>query len=329
MEKEKSLYSSNEFLKFLWKNKWFIIIITAIGIIASVITSLVMTEFYLSSAEVFPTKTSTVSFSESRNAKEGAMDFGEEEEAEQLLRIVNSSRIRNRLVNEFNLFSRYDIEEDQPNKFYFLKKEYESRVNFSRTRDGTISIDVYDEDPDTAALIANRIVDLIDTVKNEMVKERTLVTYDVVKRKYETLTRDKNVLVDSIAKLSEMGVVSSTSRGGISEALGSAKNESDREFFKKQIEINKQYGALYDALCEERENKIEKLSDMEVVYEQAESDAFVNINHKMVVELATPADKKAKPIRWLIVVISTIATFFGSIFLLLVISKIREIREEL
>ena len=257
------------------------------------------------------------------------MDFGEEEEAEQLMRIVGSSRIRNRLVNEFDLFNRYEIEQDQPNKFYFLKKEYSSRVNFQRTKDGTIAIDVYDEDPDTAALIANRIVDLIDTIKNEMVKERTLVTYDVVKRKFEELTKDKNTLVDKITKLSEQGVVSASSRGGISEALGSAKNESDRAFFKKQIEINKQYGALYDALCEERENKIEKLSDMEVVFEQAESDAFVDINHKMVVELATPSDKKAKPIRWLIVVVSALAAFFGSIFLLLVISKIKEIKSEL
>lgn len=329
MEKEKSLYSSNEFLKFLWKNKWFIIIVTIIAVIASVIGSLLMKEMFLSSAEVFPTKTSTVSFSESRNAKEGAMDFGEEEEAEQLLRIVNSSRVRNRLVNEFNLFDRYEIEQDQPNKLYFLKKEYESRMEFSRTKDGTISINVYDENPDTAAIMANRIVSLIDTIKNEMVKERTIVTYNVVKRKFEDLTKDKNALVDRITKLAEMGVVSASSRGGISEALGSAKNESDREFFKRQIEINKKDGALYDALCEERENKIEKLSDMEVVYEQAESDAFVDINHKMVVELATPSDKKAKPIRWLIVVISTLAAFFFSIFLLLVIAKIKEIKAEL
>ena len=100
---------SQNLLLFIWRKRIIIMIITGLAMIASVIISLFMTPLYRSTAIVFPTATSTVSFSEQRNAKASSMDFGEEEQAEQLLQILQSSRIRNRVVQEFDLFNHYEI----------------------------------------------------------------------------------------------------------------------------------------------------------------------------------------------------------------------------
>ena len=55
-----------------------------------------------------------------------------------------------------------------------------------------------------------------------------------------------------------------------------------------------------------------RLANMETSYEQAESDANSYLSHKFIVEKAYPAEKKAYPIRWLIVVLSTFsALLFG------------------
>ena len=166
-------------IQFIWKSKKPILIITSIAAIASIVVSFLITPLYLSSAIVFPAATSNVSFSDQRNAKAAAMDFGEEEQAEQLVQILQSSRIKDRIVSKYKLLADYEISENDPNKYYILNKAYYGDFTFNRTRFGSIQIDVLNKDPKKAAAMANDIVDLIDTVKNEMIRERTMPAFEI------------------------------------------------------------------------------------------------------------------------------------------------------
>ena len=51
-------------------------------------------------------------------------------------------------------------------------------------------------------------------------------------------------------------------------------------------------GSTFDGLERKRNEKITKLEDFKVAYEQAESDAATDFSHKFVVQRATVADKK-------------------------------------
>ena len=93
----------NDFIQFIWINRKFILLFTGAATIVSIVVSVLITPLYLSTAIVFPAASSTVSFSEQRNAKTASMDFGEEEQAEQLVQILQSSKIRDRIVSKFNL----------------------------------------------------------------------------------------------------------------------------------------------------------------------------------------------------------------------------------
>ena len=158
-------------IQFVWANRKKIIYFSAAATLLSGVVAFLMTPLYLSTAIVFPAATSSVSFSEQRNAKAAAMDFGEEEQAEQLVQILQSSRIRDKVINEFELMKHYEIDPSGANKYFKLNEAYNNHISFSRTRFGSIRIDVLDENPKLAAKIANKIVDLIDTVKNEMIAE--------------------------------------------------------------------------------------------------------------------------------------------------------------
>ena len=177
---------SQSLLLFLWNKRRVLIFITVGSALASLVISLLIKPLYLSSAIVFPAATSSVSFSEQRNAKAAAMDFGEEEQAEQLVQILQSARIKDRLVEKYDLLKHYEIESDETNKNYKLNQEYNDHFSFSRTKYGSIQIDVLDKDPKLAAKMANDIVDLIDTVKNEMINERTRPAFEINKRKIRT-----------------------------------------------------------------------------------------------------------------------------------------------
>lgn len=327
MEEKKSNKPTNELLVFLWKKRKVLFFTGLIAGIASIIISFLLPVLYESNAIVFPAATSTVSFSEQRNAKASSMDFGEEEHAEQLIQILKSSRVRNRVINKFDLPKVYEIERDDENFYHKLGKAYENHISFERTRYGSIDISVLDKDPKLAAEIANKIVQLIDTVKNELIKERTIPAYEINKRKLEQLNTEQRRLVNEMDSLSSLGVVNAEARANLFSALNESKTKEDKEFFKDKIDVNLEYGARYDALADLREFRIEKLTEQEVAYEQAESDARENFNHKFVVEWAVPSDKKAKPKRAIIVIVITFSTIFFVIIVLLIKQRLKEIKK--
>lgn len=314
-------------LVYIWRKRKILMIISGAAMVVSIVVSLLITPMFRSTAIVFPAATSTVSFSEQRNAKAAAMDFGEEEQAEQLVQILQSSRIRDKIVHQFDLMKHYDIDTTDANKNYKLMNEYASHIQFQRTRYGSIAIDVLDEDPKLAADIANKIVDLIDTVKNGMVAERTWPAFEINKRKKELLDQDlKNVLV-KMDSLADLGVVSLEGRTNLFQAFVDAKNADDRAFLKKQIDVNLKYGAKFDALESIRDEKIIKLEKFLDSYEQAESDAYAVFNHKFVVERAVVADKKDKPKRMIIVLLSTLGAFVFGVFALLIADRLKELKK--
>jgi tyrosine-protein kinase Etk/Wzc len=313
-------------LLFIWKRRKVIGLFTGLAAVLAVVISFLLTPLYRSTAIVFPAATSTVSFSEQRNAKASSMDFGEEEQAEQLVQILQSSRIRDRIVDQFDLMQHYEIDSEDKNKHFKLVKKYNNHFFFVRTRFGSIQIDVLDRDPVKAADMANKIVELVDSVKNDMVAERTLPAYEINKRKKEQMENDRDVVLKRMDSLANLGVLSLDGRSGLFQAYVDAKNAQEKAEIKKTIDVNAVNGTTYDGLEYLRNEKIKKLEEFMVSYEQAESDANTLFNHKFVVEKAVVADKKDKPKRMIIVLLATIGTFVFIVFALLVRDRLAELK---
>ncbi|MFM6934440.1 MAG: Wzz/FepE/Etk N-terminal domain-containing protein [Flavobacteriales bacterium] len=313
-------------LQFIWKNKKPIYLITGISAVISIVVSFMITPMYLSSAIVFPAASGNVSFDAQRNVKAAAMDFGEEEQAEQLVQILQSSRIKDRIVKKYHLLSDYEISENDPNKNYKLSKAYYGNFSFNRTRFGSIQIDVLDKNPKKAADMANDIVDLIDTVKNEMIRERTVPAFEINLRKKKQMEHERDSLLTRLEELAQMGVLPNDVRATLYQALVDSKSAAEKTEIQRKIDINTKYGSVYDGLEYQRNEKIVKIEDFRVSYEQAESDANAKFNHKFVVERAVVADRKEKPKRMIIVLISTIGGFIFGLFFLLIQHRIKELK---
>ncbi len=313
-------------IQFIWKNRKPIILITGIVGVVAVVVSFLITPLYLSTAIVFPAASSSVSFSEQRNVKAAAMDFGEEDQAEQLVQILQSSRIRDKIVKKFDLYKHYEIAQDDANKHFKLNQAYNGNFTFTRTRYGSIQIDVLDEDPKLAAEMANEVVDLIDTVKNEMIQERTKPAFEINRRKLAQLEGTKDSILFILDSLSGLGVVSNDIRSNLYQALVDSKNPAEKAEIKAKIDMNTKFGSRYDALEHMRNELIIKIEDFRVSYEQAESDANTQFNHKFIVEKAVVADKKEKPKRMIIVLVATIGGFVFSVFFLLIRQRLQELK---
>ena len=114
--KENSTNLNSESLLILlysWRKP--LIIVAIIAIVLSSIASLIIENKYKSIVVLFPTTTSSISkalLSETNSGKEDILRFGEEEEVEQMLQILNSDEIRDKIVEKYDLANHYDIDKD-------------------------------------------------------------------------------------------------------------------------------------------------------------------------------------------------------------------------
>lgn len=319
-------FNSIDLLGFLWKSKKVIVIVGILAVVVSSVVALMMQEKYLSTVTLYPTKSSSVTFSEVITEEQSVSKFGEEEEAEQMLQILESAVVRDKIVSHYDLMRHYDIDTSGKLKYTELMETYSDNINFERNNKGAVLIKVLDHSPDTAALIANHIANLFDSTKNTIIHERALLEYQIKKEKLFKLQNEMNALRDTMSKLTSIGVVTDEAYQGLMQAMLAANNPSSKEEYKKKLEMTEKYGSLLKSFQVKVEFLAERMATMETSYEQAETDANSNISHKFVVELASPAEKKAYPIRWLIVAVSTFMTVFFVIILLLVGEKIKELK---
>lgn len=127
--------------------------------------------------------------------------------------------------------------------------------------------------------------------------------------------------------MSSLGVISLDGRTNLFQAYVDAKNAGEKAEIKRTIDVNMKHGSTFDGLEFIRNEKIMQLEQFQVSYEQAESDANAVFNHKFVVERAVVADKKDKPKRMIIVLLSTIGGFVFIVFALLIADRIKDLQK--
>ena len=313
---------SYDLISFLWKNKNPLITIGIIALVASSIVSLLLDEKFESTVTLYPAKTSSVTFNEVITEDQSVSKFGENEEAEQMLQILESSSIRSEIIYKFDLLKHYEIDLESKYINTDLTKTYLENINFKRNNNGSVLITVLDKSPDTAALIANKIAFLFHNTKNAMIHERALTDFKIKKEKLDKITAQMQTLRDTMSKLSSLGVVTNDAYRALTEGYVNSKDSEIKKSFKTKMTMTEKYGSLLKSFQVKVEFLSERLATMETSYEQAESDATSYLSHKFIVEKAYPAEKKAYPIRWLIVVLSTFSSVLLAIVGILVKNQI-------
>lgn len=328
---ENSNFESTNILLFLHRWRKPLIIVTVLAIVASVIFSspFFITPKFKSTVILYPAATNAISkalLTENAGAQDDILEFGEDEETEQLLQILHSNRIRDKIISKYNLMDHYDIDPNSSYKHTRLYDEYEDNISFKRTEFMAVKISVLDKDPQYAADIANDIAKLLDSTKNEMQKQRAQRAFEIVKEQYLKLRNEVARMEDSLSKLREFGVHDYESQAEMINqqlAIELAKgNEAGVNRLENKLEILAKYGGPYVSLRDALEHEKKRLSMLRAKYEEAKTDAEEVLPAKFVVNSAYKAERKSYPIRWLIVVVTTLSAFLFTLILLLIIESI-------
>ena len=295
--------------------------------IASIIfsSSFFITPKYKSTVIMFPTSTNSVSkalMADNYGATQDILQFGAEEQSEQLLQILNSNKIRARIIEKYNLLEHYNISSKSKFKNTILFKKYENNIRFRRTEFMAVEIEVLDKDPQMAADIANDIAALLDSTKNTMQRERAIQGLKIVEAEYLKLKNEILKMEDSLKELRKLGINDYETQAeayNTQHAIAlSHNNASGAKAIEEKLKILSEYGSSYVSIRDALEFDKKQLSVLRTKYEEAKVDAEQELPGKFVVNSAFKAEQKSYPIRWLIILVSTLSSMLLGVVTILV-----------
>lgn len=325
-QQQDSDLSSLGLLKIIIRYRRPLLIIGILSIVMAYIFSgpLFITPLYKSTVILYPTSSNSISkllLSTNFNTNKDLLEIGEDEQTERMLQILNSNKIRDRIIEKYDLMNHYGIKPGSDYRFTRLYDAYESKIKFRRTEYMAVKITVLDKEPRLASLIANNIAELFDSTMNQMQKEVASRAFVIVENEYFKLKNEVRAMEDSLNIIRRMGINDYESQAEmlnqqLAMELAKGNNSSGVKAIEQRLSVLSEYGGTYVSLRDMLEHERKQLSQIKAKYDEAKVDATENLPHKFVVTNAYEAEKKAYPIRWLILLIA----FFSTIALSLVIT---------
>ena len=189
---EQTNFNGPELIRLILRRKKGIFGLTGAAILFAIIfsSSFFIPPLYTSEVIIYPPAT---------NSNKALIDydlrFGDEKEIDEHIQILKSGILRDSMIRKYKLESRYGIEPDDRSAHDHLLKKYTGRVLIDRTRYNAISVTVYDTSPDTAALIANDLVNTGDKVKENILKNNLRSAYSSLEKQYFKVENDLDSIV--------------------------------------------------------------------------------------------------------------------------------------
>ena len=259
--------------------------------------------------------------------REDILAYGETEDAERLLQIINSDRIRRRVIEKYDLWSHYNIDRDEAGAQAAMAKVYAGKVGANLTRYGSIRIEVYDAAPEMARNLANDIAQLTDSVSNQLRNDRAREALHYAERSLRQNQNEIKEMEGRLGDLRSIGIYDFPIQiEGLNEQYATALAEGQTtraENIQSKMERLAPYANEYNQLTTKLEDAYEQEAVLKKRYDLNKLDAESQIPAAFVVDRAAASDKKARPVRWLITVMGAVSLALAALVFLLMRDAIR------
>ena len=309
-------FDNQNLLGIIWKWKKHLIAVGTIAIVLSAVfsSSIFIKPKYKSTARIYPSV--------------NIVTFSDESQSEQLLEIINSRDIKLQLIDMFNLSKVYKISKQEPKYMTYMLTEFNDNVTFKKTEYETVEIQVLDTDPQRACSMCDSIISIFNMKMRTMHRikyqevariaqsDLSLIRHsiDSVEVKLNVFRQEYNILdFESQAKEITKGMVKVFSEQKMNTSGGKELEQWMKNLSEK--------GGEYEILDRQKKFMVSQMDSIIKVYTQSTSSANKKITYGQLVESPVPADKKSYPVRWLIVLLSTIATFTVSVLVILLLEN--------
>jgi capsular polysaccharide biosynthesis protein len=302
------------YVKLLIRWKVQFIIITVIAVIAAAVFSSewFIKPRYKSFATVYPAN---------------LVAFSEESNTEQMLQMLQSNHIRENVIKKFDLAKHYGIDTTAKDAKSQLIGEWKRFVSISKNEYESVDIEVTDTKPEMAADIANDILQELNNKISSLHKEKAMEVKNLLEAQLG-LKRDQ---LDSLAKgLQELRVkynildyniqTEEVTKGYMNALGGKIAGLKDIDHLLRNLE---EKGGEYYQMKVAYDGVLASYNLVRNEYDNIQKELNKEFTYTYVVSSPTVSDKKAYPIRWLIVLISVVsANLF--LFIAIIINDYRK-----
>jgi uncharacterized protein involved in exopolysaccharide biosynthesis len=292
-----------DLFKIIFKWRKHLMILGLLAAIGSSVVALMLPVYYKSTASFYASNPALMDRQTLFNTQGGAESrieyFGAKKDIDRALSLAQSASLAGYIINKFDLYDHYKIDTNTT-QYYMtqVNKEFADNYIPMKTDLGGIEITVFDTKPQMAADIANEIVEKVDDMNKKMIMEN--------KKKIIGMFKNK-----------------------LTEKEGSVNELSDRMASMRQnlntVQDQEQFNLLEKRLA----SMIEELNLLSSLYDQHAASTSDDISTIYRADVAYAAEKKSKPIRWLIVVTATFLTLFIGTIFVVVLERYREIKPQL
>ena len=213
-----------------------------------------------------------------------------------------------------------------------MGETYDENISARLTKYTSVSLQVLDHSPDTAAMIANDVVAYLDTVSARLRNGMAEKAYSYAVAGYKSLQREKLGIENGLNDLRDKGVYDYTTQlEGINEQYATAINEGrskQAEILNQRMRELSEFGVQFISLERTLENIIDREDRFKKNIERFGIDMNSQISASQIVNSASIPDKKAYPVRWLICVMSVLSAFVFSVIVLLLWENVSSLRAQ-
>lgn len=311
-----NFFDNQNLLETLWKWKKHLIVISILAIALSAIfsSSTFIPPKYKSTARIYPSV--------------NMFPFSDESETEQLLEIINSQDIKLKVMDAFKLDEVYKINRHDPLYMTYMLAEFNDNVSFKKTEYETVEIQVLDTDPVRASNMCDSIIVFLDRKVGNLHQTKYGEVVAIAKKdltKLDSEIDSINSKLDELRKNYQIFDYDSQSKeitkGMVKILTEQKKNTSGGKELEKWMKNLSEKGGEYSILDAEIKNLFLQRDSVKQAYDWSLSNYEKKIVYGQRVQNPIPADKKSYPIRWLIVLGSTVAALFVSILVVLVLDN--------
>jgi LPS O-antigen subunit length determinant protein (WzzB/FepE family) len=290
-------------IKFISQNKKIYLQFLVIALILSIGVTFLIPKKYQTKGILFAT------YSNSLEDTYNNPMFGYDVEADRLMQIIQSQEIRDSIAKKFDLIQYYKLDTTDEKWRDDLKKKMLEDIYFSKTPFMSLEIMAKTKNPKLSADIVNYIIDLIDPIRNRILKQNIALAHQSIEKEF---FRQKLILDSLVISIKTM-------RDEYGNPAISLLANQDFNFNNENKTNN--------TLLEEKIDKyiLQKViyNDLKIKYEKVKSQLERPLPKVYVIDRAEISNKKASPSFIVNISISIITTLILVSVILILQSKLK------
>jgi len=254
--------------------------------------------------------------------------YGNESLTEQLLQLFQSTDIRDSVITKFDLVNVYKLNPSSSGFKHNLYNEYLDHVVVSKTNYESVKIEVLDESPERAQQIAFEIIFQLNSKARRLKKKEAQEKLELASSMLDYQRAYLDSINNQLSKLREgnglLDYQIQTERvtEGYMKMLGqSGVNQANMMEVRKILQDLKDNGGLFMALTQMSELGHEQYNQLYIQYQDVLKELRQEYSYTDVIVSPEIADKKAYPVRWLIVASTVLSVLLFALFILLLFDK--------